>query len=41
MDKYDTLQKIVDQLEKCEYECEGGVLKMNIAFLKLKQMAKD
>jgi len=39
MDKYDTLQKIVDQLEKCNYECEAGVLKMNVAFLSLKRMA--
>ena len=40
MDKYDTLQKIVDQLEKCDYECEGGYLKMNVAFMKLKLIAK-
>jgi hypothetical protein len=40
MDKYDTLQKIVDQLEMSDYECEGGYLKMNVAFMKLKQMAK-
>jgi len=39
MDKYDTLQKIVDQLESCKYECNGGELVNNIAFLKLKQMA--
>ena len=41
MDKYDTLQKIVDQLEMSNYECEGGVLKNNIAFKKLKLMAKS
>ena len=40
MDKYDTIQKIVDQLEFCNYECEGGFLKMNVAFLALKRMAK-
>jgi len=40
MDKYDTLQKIVDQLEMSDYECEGGCLKMNVAFLSLKRMAK-
>jgi alcohol dehydrogenase YqhD (iron-dependent ADH family) len=40
MDKYDTLQKIVDQLESCNYECEASMLKMNIAFLALKRMAK-
>ena len=39
MDKYDTLQKIVDQLEMSDYECEGGVLKNNVAFMKLKLMA--
>jgi len=40
MDKYDTLQKIIDQLELCNYEQEGGYLKNNIAFLALKRMAK-
>jgi hypothetical protein len=40
MDKYDTLQKIVDQLEFCNYDSVGGPLTMNIAFLKLKEMAK-
>jgi hypothetical protein len=39
MDKYDTIQKIVEQLEKCNYECEGGFLKNNVAFLALKKMA--
>ena len=39
MDKYDTLQKIVEQLEFCNYEAEGGFLKNNIAFLSLKRMA--
>lgn len=39
MDKYDTLQKIVEQLEFCNYEAEGGVLKNNVAFLSLKRMA--
>jgi len=41
MDKYDTLQKIVTQLEMSEYECEGGFLKMNVAFMALKRMAKS
>jgi hypothetical protein len=36
----ESLQKIVTQLEKCGYECEGGVMKMNIAFLALKELAK-
>jgi hypothetical protein len=40
MDKYDSIQKIVSQLELCEYKCEGGFLKNNIAFLALKRMAK-
>ena len=39
MDKYDTLAKIVEQLEKCNYECEAGVLKKNVAFLSLKRMS--
>jgi superfamily I DNA and RNA helicase len=39
--KYDTLQKIVDQLEKCNYESEGGPLVNNIAFISLKRMAKQ
>ena len=40
IDKYDSLQKIVDQLEMCEYECIGGNLVNNIAFIKLKELAK-
>ena len=41
MDKYDTLQKIVDQLELCDYENElGASIKLNVAFMKLKQFAK-
>ena len=40
MDKYDTIKKIVDQLESCNYECDGGYLKNNIAFLALKRMIK-
>jgi hypothetical protein len=39
MDKFDTLQKIVDQLESCDYENQAGILKMNVAFLSLKRMA--
>jgi hypothetical protein len=41
MDKYDTLQKIVDQLESCEYESIGGYLVNNVAFLALKRMAHN
>lgn len=33
------LGKIVKQLEICEYECQGGCLKNNIAFLALKKLA--
>ena len=40
MGKYDTLSKIVEQLEKCNYETECGVLNNNVAFLSLKRMAK-
>lgn len=36
----EALNKIATQLEKCDYECEGGVLKMNVAFLALKELAK-
>jgi hypothetical protein len=40
LDKYDTLQKIVDQLEKAGYKNEvGGDIKLNVAFMKLKLMA--
>jgi hypothetical protein len=35
----ESLKNIVGQLDKCEYECQGGVLKMNVAFLALKRMA--
>ena len=40
MDKYDTLQKIVDHLEECEYRTEMGPISKNVAFLKLKELAK-
>jgi hypothetical protein len=39
-EEFNTLQKIVNQLEWCGYEAIGGPLINNIAFLKLKQMAK-
>jgi len=40
MDKYDTLQKIINQLEFVDYTNEHGEsIKMNVAFMKLKQMA--
>lgn len=40
MKKYPTLKSIVDQLEMSPYECEGGFLKNNLAFIALKGMAK-
>lgn len=40
MNKYDTLQKIVEQLEWCFNGADGGYkISMNVAFLKLKEMA--
>jgi hypothetical protein len=40
-EKYDTLQKIVDQLEFCNYQTEDGLymLKDNLAFIALKKLA--
>jgi hypothetical protein len=35
------LQKIVAQLESCDYSCEAGVLVNNVAFVALKEMAED
>lgn len=40
MDEYDSLKKIVEQLESCDYKNEAGILNKNVAFLKLKQMAE-
>lgn len=39
MDKYDTISKIVEQLEGCNYETEAGFLNNNIAFMALKRMS--
>jgi hypothetical protein len=36
-----SLKKIVDQLEKCNYETEVGCLNMNVAFLALKQLSNS
>jgi hypothetical protein len=33
------LQEIVDQMELCNYECEGGPLVNNVAFIELRKMA--
>jgi hypothetical protein len=35
----DSLKKIIEQLDKCDYENEAGVLKKNIAYLALKKLA--
>lgn len=35
-----SLKKIVEQLEWCGYECEGGPLVNNIAFIELKRQAE-
>lgn len=29
---------IFDQLDKCNYECEGGPLRLNIAYIELKKL---
>lgn len=36
---FDKLRAIVEQLEFCEYECKGGPLTMNKAFICLKELA--
>lgn len=43
MDEYDSLQKIVDQLERHNYQSEDRIhhMKNNVAFMKLKEMAKE
>jgi len=39
IDSYDTLKKIVKQLEFCKYTSIGGSLESNSAFIALKRMA--
>lgn len=34
------LKAIVEQLESCGYECEGGPLELNTAFIALKELAE-
>lgn len=36
-----TLKEIVEQLELCGYECEGGKLENNVAFIALKKLAEQ
>jgi hypothetical protein len=35
----EAIKKIATQLESCNYECEGGYLKNNIAFVALKELS--
>lgn len=36
-----TIKEIVEQLESCGYECEGGKLENNVAFQELKKLAEQ
>lgn len=36
----DALKRIVNQFEMNNYECDGGILKNNVAFLALKKMSE-
>ena len=33
--------KAIEQLESCEYECQGGVLVNNVAFIALKELVTE
>lgn len=35
------LKQIVEQLEKCNFKCEGGSLENNVAFIELKKAAQE
>lgn len=35
----DELLEIIDQLELCGYACQGGPLELNVAFIRLKEIA--
>ena len=39
LDQYDTLKKIVAQIESCNYTCIGGTIENNVAFIALRRMA--
>jgi exonuclease VII small subunit len=41
LQNFDTLQKIVDQLESGNYRNEQSVLSHNVAFIKLKELAQQ
>ena len=36
----ESLNKIVDQLQKAGFECPGGKIEMNVAFIALKKLAE-
>ena len=40
MEKYKNLKEIIKQIEMSKYECIGGYLKNNIAFIQLKEFAE-
>jgi hypothetical protein len=35
------LRKIIEQLELCQFTCDGGALENNTAFVELKRIAED
>ena len=35
------LKEIVEQLESCNFECNGGNISNNVAFIELKNMANE
>lgn len=35
-----SLSELLDQLEWCEYRCEGGPLRLNVAFIELRRRAE-
>lgn len=32
-----SINELFEQLEMCDYECEAGILTMNVAFIELKR----
>ena len=36
-----SLAEIIEQLESCEYRCEAGPLRLNLAFIELKERAEQ
>lgn len=40
MKNYETLQDCIEQIEMSDYECEGGYLKNNVGFIRLKELAQ-